>query len=157
MKKIIKCLTCGKEVERNENARFCHECSQERPIIYREVKEVGSWVIFSRDEFRCAYCGKSSIEDGVRLVLDHIIPYVDSKDNTVYNLVTSCFECNMHKGAMRLPQAVYERIIKRNIERNHGISKEKQQELNELFEKYYTAQKGLRQERLKVSSDAKDN
>jgi CRISPR/Cas system Type II protein with McrA/HNH and RuvC-like nuclease domain len=152
--KIITCLRCGKKVYRKGNAKFCPECVKENVLIYKETKEVGKWVIFSRDEFRCVYCGKSSIEDGVKLELDHIVPYIDSEDNSIYNLITTCSDCNMHKGATHLSQSVYERIIKKNIERTRGISIKKQEGLNVLFHKYYDLYKRLYHERAIIDNDS---
>lgn len=157
VEKLITCLRCGKKVRRKGNAKFCPECAKENALIYKETKEVGKWVIFSRDEFRCVYCGKSSIEDGIKLELDHIIPYVDSADNSIYNLITACSDCNMHKGALHLSQSVYERIIKKNIERTKGISVKKQEELNVLFHKYYDLYKRLYYEKAIVETNVLDS
>lgn len=52
--------------------------------------------IFTRDKFRCIYCGRSSI-DGAKLVVDHIIPASKGGLTIDENLATSCHECNMGK------------------------------------------------------------
>ena len=55
------------------------------------------FLIFSRDDFRCFYCGKSSIEDGVKLEADHIIPRSKGGEDTAGNFLTACRECNRSK------------------------------------------------------------
>lgn len=55
------------------------------------------WVIFGRDEFRCVYCGKSSIEDGVKLEADHIVARSAGGKDIAGNLVTACRGCNRSK------------------------------------------------------------
>jgi len=57
--------------------------------------------IFARDQFTCAYCGKSPPE--VKLVVDHIIPVIEEGTNDEFNLVTSCEDCNQGKGKHPLP------------------------------------------------------
>jgi 5-methylcytosine-specific restriction endonuclease McrA len=49
---------------------------------------------------RCAYCGKSPQEDGVRLVMDHKIPLDLGGTNKVENLQPLCTEHNHAKQAM---------------------------------------------------------
>lgn len=56
--------------------------------------------IFIRDNFTCAYCGKT-IRDG-EITVDHIVPKSRGGKWTWTNLVTSCSECNQKKGD-RLP------------------------------------------------------
>ncbi|NBV22540.1 MAG: HNH endonuclease [Proteobacteria bacterium] len=55
------------------------------------------WVIFNRDEFRCVYCGKSSVEDGVKLEADHIVARSAGGKDSAGNLVTACRGCNRSK------------------------------------------------------------
>lgn len=56
--------------------------------------------VFKRDSFKCQYCGKSSPE--VTLQVDHINPVAKGGTNDIMNLVTSCAECNLGKGAKAL-------------------------------------------------------
>jgi uncharacterized FlaG/YvyC family protein len=51
--------------------------------------------VFKRDLFTCQYCGRKSPE--VVLELDHIKPVCKGGDNSVINLITSCFDCNRGK------------------------------------------------------------
>ena len=77
------------------------------------------FAIFSRDKFRCSYCGKSSITSASLMMhLDHVIPIVEGGTNTAGNLITSCARCNSSKGYKGLKvdtlSEVLEEIIKRN-------------------------------------------
>ena len=54
--------------------------------------------IYLRDGLACAYCG-ASVEDGIKLTLDHIKPYSKGGTNEANNLVTCCDTCNSSRGA----------------------------------------------------------
>ena len=56
--------------------------------------------IFSRDEYRCVYCGEVFPADG--LTIDHVQPRVRGGDRSGGNLVTACGGCNVLKGHRRL-------------------------------------------------------
>ena len=47
--------------------------------------------------FKCAHCGRST-SDGVRLHVDHIIPYSKGGETTIDNLQVLCDKCNLGKG-----------------------------------------------------------
>jgi hypothetical protein len=51
--------------------------------------------IMKRDEFSCKLCGASGA--GVRLEVDHIIPFSQGGTDRLDNLQTLCFECNRGK------------------------------------------------------------
>ncbi len=53
--------------------------------------------IFKRDGFTCIYCGR--IPPEVVLHVDHVIPVSKGGTGEDHNLVTSCKECNIGKGA----------------------------------------------------------
>lgn len=55
--------------------------------------------VLSRDGFRCQYCGRSPQGDGVKLVVDHIIPVSKGGTNEENNLITACTDCNRGKGS----------------------------------------------------------
>lgn len=96
------CLECGKEFFYwIANQKFCgSDCSNVfYKKKYKEQQRVTRFRIFERDEFRCAYCGRTSYEDNIKLVLDHIYPKIRKGDNELDNLITSCSECNGMKGA----------------------------------------------------------
>ena len=53
--------------------------------------------VFRRDSFKCKFCGRTS-EDGVGLVVDHIVPISKGGTSSIRNLQTLCDPCNMGKG-----------------------------------------------------------
>lgn len=57
--------------------------------------------LFGRDRNTCAYCGNTF--KYVELSRDHIIPKSAGGENKWMNVVTSCMDCNMKKGA-RTPE-----------------------------------------------------
>lgn len=56
--------------------------------------------ILKRDSFTCQYCGRMAPD--VILEVDHIIPVAEGGENEIFNLITSCRDCNRGKGATRL-------------------------------------------------------
>lgn len=56
--------------------------------------------VFKRDSFTCQYCGRSAPE--VILQVDHIHPVSKGGTNDILNLITSCRDCNLGKGAKKL-------------------------------------------------------
>lgn len=56
--------------------------------------------VFKRDAFKCQYCGKSAPE--VMLEVDHIIPVAKGGSNEIFNLITSCRDCNAGKGSRKI-------------------------------------------------------
>src|SRR5213593_1570675 len=55
--------------------------------------------IYLRDGLQCGYC-QASLENGVELSLDHIIPKSKLGSDDVKNLVTACKNCNSSRGDM---------------------------------------------------------
>lgn len=70
--------------------------------------------IFKRDNFTCQYCGKSA--PNVILHIDHIIPVAEGGKNHITNLITSCAECNLGKGAVSLSDNSVVEKQKRQLE-----------------------------------------
>jgi hypothetical protein len=56
--------------------------------------------VFKRDLFACQYCGQNP--PNVVLHCDHIHPVAEGGTNEIDNLVTSCMDCNLGKGARLL-------------------------------------------------------
>lgn len=52
--------------------------------------------VFKRDSFTCQYCGRKAPD--VELEVDHIKPVSKGGDNSILNLITSCYDCNRGKG-----------------------------------------------------------
>jgi phage FluMu protein Com len=57
--------------------------------------------VFSRDGFRCRYCGRS-VDDGIILHADHVVAQSKGGPTTLENLVTACLECNLGKSDKEL-------------------------------------------------------
>ena len=116
-KKKYKCKDCGSTfLSFKKNISYCSgECRANGISRNRQL-------IHSRDRFRCSYCGRSSISDGVKLHLDHVIPRSKGGKDTADNLITSCESCNCSKHATLYPDDVVveliEEIKKRNKEFN---------------------------------------
>ena len=53
--------------------------------------------VFKRDMFTCQYCGGTPPKKV--LEIDHIKPISDGGNNDLFNLLTSCFDCNRGKGS----------------------------------------------------------
>lgn len=64
------------------------------------VKKSVRFEVFKRDNFTCQYCGQAAPD--VVLHLDHINPVAGGGGNDIINLVTSCVDCNLGKGAKTL-------------------------------------------------------
>lgn len=58
--------------------------------------------VFKRDSFTCQYCGQRA--PAVVLHCDHIKPVAEGGTTDILNLVTSCQDCNLGKGARTLSE-----------------------------------------------------
>lgn len=55
--------------------------------------------VLERDDFRCVLCGRSPVTDfGVKLQIDHVVPFSKGGTTEFENLQTLCWECNIGKG-----------------------------------------------------------
>lgn len=52
--------------------------------------------VFERDDYRCQMCGRT-VEDGIKLHIDHIVPFSKGGSNDMDNLQVLCHECNLAK------------------------------------------------------------
>ncbi len=104
------CLKCGTRFTANvPNHRYCsRECAVANNLSLA-VRD--QYRIFERDSFRCVYCGRSSIEHGAVLHVDHIHPRSDGGDKSAGNLVTSCKTCNTSKRNRKLRSDIKSRIL----------------------------------------------
>jgi 5-methylcytosine-specific restriction endonuclease McrA len=61
--------------------------------------------VFQRDNYRCAYCRWKADrpEERKALTVDHVIPLSKGGTWRMQNLVTSCYRCNIKKGARYTP------------------------------------------------------
>lgn len=87
------------------------------------VLQTRRFIIFERDEFRCVYCGKSSIENKTELHLEHIHPRSKGGTNNIDNIITSCNTCNGEKGDMKIKPNILNRLRNELIKRNEVFFK----------------------------------
>lgn len=74
---------------------------QERKKVKRKsIPKRLRFEVFKRDQFTCQYCGRKAPD--VVLHVDHIKPISGGGSNDIMNLVTSCIDCNLGKGAKTL-------------------------------------------------------
>ena len=67
--------------------------------------------IFTRDDFRCAYCGEHFAVDA--LTVDHVQPKMRGGDRSGGNLVTACAPCNARKGGRALAAFLHDDAVAR--------------------------------------------
>jgi hypothetical protein len=76
------------------------------------------WSVYARDSFTCRYCGAQAGQEGVELIIDHVVSVAEGGDNRIDNLVTSCRNCNGGKGPRSLMAApTSEAVVARIHER----------------------------------------
>lgn len=65
----------------------------------RNVSEKLRYRVLARDQFKCALCGRSPAnEPGVKLHVDHVLPFSKGGKTTFENLRSVCSQCNWGKG-----------------------------------------------------------
>lgn len=104
-----KCKTCRYKRKSHRTEKICEHCGKKFKINNSRQRfcsgkcrlahtGIGRFLIFERDDFRCIYCGRSSIEDQSELHLDHIYPASLGGQDVASNIVTACHRCNLEKG-----------------------------------------------------------
>ncbi len=132
-----KCTVCKKEMEvKNGFTATCSmECAKERNK--NQIKYSDWFRILQRDNHKCVYCGASPVTHDTFLQIDHLIPIAVSPDNTIDNLVCSCYECNKGKGSKILSDetlSFYKSIIKN---RNKMFTDNEVKKMNKWFAAKY--------------------
>lgn len=113
----INCAICDEAFEtRYQHSKYCSaKCKKYAAREnYNKTKEITDFIIYNRDGFKCVYCGKSSIIDGVKLNVEHILPRKHIYLNNPINLVTACEDCNNSKLYKLLDKDVVEQLYSRN-------------------------------------------
>ncbi len=72
--------------------------------------------ILRRDNYKCAYCGRSDL----MLTVDHIIPKARGGSDSWENLITACTKCNNLKGD-RTPEEANMKLLTRPYKPSHVI------------------------------------
>ena len=88
----------------------------------KSISKKDRFEILKRDNFTCQYCGKQAPE--VVLEIDHITPINKGGSNDLFNLITSCFECNRGKGKRKLEDST---TIKKQKEELNILSARREQ------------------------------
>lgn len=124
-----ECDGCGKDYAlTRKDKKYCSvECRS------NSVYKNGRFFFFSRDNFKCIYCGKSSIEDGVKLNIDHIVPITRGGENTNSNTVTACEECNISKSNKKLDYNDEMRVKLIVDKRNSNLSIKDVEKIKEIL------------------------
>lgn len=86
----------------------------------REQSSMKRLRIYTRDKFRCQYCGAK--QKASELTLDHILPRSRGEDNSPINVVTACLKCNNRKGdrtpaEARMPLLTSQTALRVKLER----------------------------------------
>ena len=88
--------------------RILHHFKRERiPVKFSRIN------IYTRDGFRCQYCGRQFRAANMKeLTYDHVVPRSRGGKTTWENIVTSCFDCNIHLKRNRTPGEAGMRLLK---------------------------------------------
>lgn len=117
------CKYCEKSYFSNRHVYCSEECARSARNKKRKLSDnITRQSLYRRDEFTCIYCGQSSIEDGVRLTADHIVPFNKGGTHTIDNLVTCCKKCNSAKCDSMFDNDIIERVQAVVAKRNELLS-----------------------------------
>lgn len=100
------------------------EKNLERIAISKKIR----FEVFKRDGFKCQYCGMSAPD--VILHVDHIQPISKNGTNELFNLITSCIDCNLGKSNNELSDST---IVKKQIDELQKIN-ERREQIEMIFE-----------------------
>ena len=119
-RKAIACQSCGIKFSPLRARKFCsdicrvtgeEEIARKKKtwLIRKKRCESGENVVygkvFTRDQWRCQYCGKEVTKAKkhkshcLDAHLDHVLPLSRGGKHLYSNVVTSCRDCNLKKGA----------------------------------------------------------
>ena len=84
--------------------------------------------VYKRDKFTCQYCGQKAPD--VVLEIDHIKPVAKGGDNSLLNLITSCFDCNRGKRDIPLSE---NSVLEKQRQQMEQLQ-EKREQMEMLFE-----------------------
>jgi len=138
-KKYLKtCKVCNKEFEALHHckvycSRIC-ESENDKRWYKSKLENNTDFEIFKRDDFQCIYCGKTSIEDGIKLQIDHIFPLSKGGVHEYFNLITSCQSCNISKYNKILRDEIIEVIQNIATKRTNSLSDFERNKLDENIE-----------------------
>ena len=73
--------------------------------------------VFARDGLACCWCGAGVEDEGVRLTLDHLVPYADGGGSENSNVFSACLRCNSSRGK----RSIEDFAVAVAIYLNHGV------------------------------------
>lgn len=81
--------------------------------------------VFERDKFKCVYCGMPGTH--CILEVDHIVPVSRGGTNEMFNLATSCADCNVGKSSRvialnDLPDVVHGRQLEADFAHRKSVA-----------------------------------
>lgn len=121
--------------------KVCKHCSKEFTTIYTQkiycskdcARDVQRPIpanlalrfrVLARDEFKCRYCGRNPLIDGVKLHIDHLVPQSELRSNKYIdmnafdNLITACSDCNHGKSDVILDQRLIDKLKRQPLDKN---------------------------------------
>ena len=119
-------------------------------MVRKSISASTRWNVFYRDGFACRYCGAQAGEEGVEIVLDHVLSVADGGDDRIDNLATACKRCNGGKGAKSLRDVpTSEDVVRRVKDRRRRLTTIKRQ-----IKSVIDAQAELRQQIVNLKCEA---
>lgn len=133
------CEICGNEFFKTTyNNKYCSQkCKKAGNGILLKNYSASRFKIFQRDNFTCAYCGRTPIEHQVVLIVEHIFPRNKGGDNDLKNVITGCEECNLQKGDTVLPQETILKLWEITSQRNLQFDEATYKQLQAEFDRKY--------------------
>ncbi|MDD6357205.1 MAG: HNH endonuclease [Bacteroidales bacterium] len=90
------------ETNTDSKTEDIHPQDNKTLIVHKTKREISDrlrFQILMRDGFTCKTCGRSPMNEmGVKLHVDHIIPWSKGGETVPENLETKCEQCNLGKG-----------------------------------------------------------
>jgi 5-methylcytosine-specific restriction endonuclease McrA len=84
---------------------------------------------------KCIYCGRTSIEDGVKLVIEHIYPVSKGGTYELFNLITACNECNLSKTNILMDNETILKLWEISFDRTQSFGTDNFEQLKKRFDK----------------------
>lgn len=121
---IRNCACCDKDyhsrqIFKNDSVTVCQGCRERYKISsaggFTNGFSVLRFLTFSRDEFTCKYCGRTPLEDKVKLQCDHIVPVSRGGKDVLSNLITACEDCNQGKTDSMLVKSLITKLQQRKM------------------------------------------
>ena len=113
------CVMCEASYKpKTHNQKYCSKICSEQSVDNKGLRYER---IFLRDGYKCAYCGKTSYADGIKLHVDHISPKSMGGEDKFGNLITSCEMCNISKGGIVLDNETMKMLLE-EVENRNALS-----------------------------------